>query len=245
MIIIKSELFKKFPEIIFGLSTKIGLGRKPPFFFNLSLTVNDDEKLVIENRKAFFAKLGLNQEQIAFQKQIHSDIIKFVDNPGLLGESDALITSKPNIGLAISVADCTPIFIYDKKNKVIAAVHSGWRGTQKQILKKTLNNLKFHWKSDPENLFIYVGPSISQKNYEVGEDVAVQFDQKYLLMKNAKLYLNVVNANIDMLKKFGIPEEQIEISELCTYEEKDLLHSFRRDGILSGRSLGVIALKGD
>lgn len=245
MIIIKSELFKKFPEIIFGLSTKIGLERKPPYFFNLSLTVNDNEDLVKENRKAFFTQLGLNQEQIAFQKQIHSDIIKFVENPGLLGESDALITSKPNIGLAISVADCTPIFIYDKSNKVIAAVHSGWRGTQKQILKKTLNNLKFHWKSVPENLYIYVGPSISQKNYKVGQEVAVQFDQKYLLKKNGKLYLDVVNANIDMLKQFGIPEEQIEISEYCTYEEKDLLHSFRRDGILSGRSLGVIALKGD
>lgn len=245
MIIIKSELFKKFPEIIFGLSTKIGLERKPPFFFNLSLTVNDDENLVKENRKAFFAQLGLNQEQIAFQKQIHSDLIKFVDNPGLFGESDALITSKPNIGLAISVADCIPIFIYDKNNKVIAAVHSGWRGTQKQILKKTLNNLKSHWKSDPENLYIYVGPSISQKNYEVRQEVAVQFDQKYLLKKNGKLYLDVVNANIDMLKIFGIPEEQIEISEYCTYGKKDLLHSFRRDGIISGRSLGVIALKGD
>lgn len=245
MIIIKSELFKKFPEIIFGLSTKIGLERKPPYFFNLSLTVNDDENLVKENRKEFFAQLGLNQEQIAFQKQIHSDIIKFVDKPGLLGESDALITAKTNIGLAISVADCTPIFIYDKSNMVIAAVHSGWRGTQKQILKKTLNNLKFHWKSAPENLYIYVGPSISQKNYEVGQEVASQFDQKYLLKKNGKLYLDVVNANIDMLRQFGIPEEQIEISEYCTYGEKDLLHSYRRDGIISGRSLGVIALKGD
>ena len=147
------------------------------------------------------------------------------------------------MGLTISTADCTPIFIYDKLNHVIAAVHSGWRGTQKKILKKTLNNLSFHFKSDPKNLFVFVGPSISQKNYEVGHDVAVQFDPVYLKKINGKLYLDVKQVNIDLLFEFGISKSQIEVSELCTFEEKDLLHSYRRDGIISGRAFGVFALK--
>lgn len=243
MEIIHSKFFQNFPELIFGFSIKIGLNRKPPYNFNLSYNVGDDKEIVKENRCAFFNSIGLKPEQIAYQKQIHSDIIKFVEKPGPVGESDALITKFVGIGLAISSADCTPIFIYDKQNKVIAAVHSGWKGTQKRILKKTLNNLKQHYNSKADKLYIYIGPSISQKNYEVGKDVAILFDQKYLKLENGKIYLDVLGANVDMLLEFGIQNEHIEVSTLCTFEQKDLLHSYRRDGKLSGRSLGVIALK--
>lgn len=243
MQLIKSNLFLKYPEIIFGFSTKIGLDRQEPFFFNLSFNVGDNPQNVHENREKFFDALGLKSSQIAFQKQIHSDIIKFVDKPGSVGESDALITNKTNIGLAISVADCTPVFIYDKENKIISAVHSGWRGTVKKIVKKVLSNLSFHYKSKPENLIVFIGPSISQKNYEVGTDVAVLFDQKYLKVENQRLYLDVTSVNKDFLLDFGVPEENIEISNLCTYEEKELLHSFRRDKDKSGRMMGIIALK--
>lgn len=244
MKILFSVLFRKFPEITFGFSTKYGLNRTSPFFFNLSCTVGDNEEIVKENRNYFFDRLGLSTSQIAFQKQIHSDIIKFIETPGSVGESDAMITKKSGIGLAISAADCTPIFIYDPEKSIIAAVHSGWKGTQKQILKKVLSNLDYHFKSGPENLYVYIGPSISQMNYEVGEDVAILFDQKYFLLKEKKIYLDVGRANYDMLLNFGIPKENIEVSEFCTFKEAELLHSYRRDGNRSGRMLGVIALKG-
>lgn len=245
MEIIHSNLFRKFPEIIFGFSTKYGLNRTSPFYFNLSYTVGDDEEIVKENRNYFINRLGLSTSQIAFQKQIHSDIIKFIETPGLIGESDAMITKKSGIGLAISAADCTPIFIYDRENRIIAAVHSGWKGTQKKILKKVLSNLSYHFKSRPENLYVYIGPSISQINYEVGSEVAVLFDHKYLLLKEKKIYLDVGGANFDILQNFGIPKNNIEVSEFCTFKEAELLHSYRRDGINSGRMLGVIALKGE
>lgn len=244
MKIIRSEIFNKYPEIIFGFSTKIGLNRKEPFYFNLSLTVGDNENIVNENRMAFAKGLGLDISQIAFQKQVHSDKITIVEKPGLIGESDALITSKKNLGLAISSADCTPIFIYDNINYIIAAVHSGWRGTQKKILSKTIKRLINDFNSKPENLIIYFGPSIHQKNYEVKENVAELFNSKYLLKTNNKIFLDVLNANLDQLKEFEIPEDRIEVSELCSFEEKDLLHSYRRDGKNSGRSLGIISIKG-
>lgn len=242
--IVRSNLFQKFTEIIFGFSTKIGLNRIGPYFFNMSFTVGDNKKNVEENRKEFFKELGLSSSKIAYQKQMHSSIIKIVNCPGFVGISDAMITNKFNIGLVISSADCTPIFIYDEKNKIIAAVHSGWRGTQKRILEKTLNELSQKFNSKPENLFVYIGPSISQKNYQVGEDVASLFDKKYLAQTNGKIFLDIQGANYDMLLNFGIPKSQIELSNLCTYEEKELLHSYRRDGKFSGRALGVIALRG-
>lgn len=244
MQIIKSRLFDQFPEIIFGLSTKNGLENSTRFHFNLSLTVGDDPAVVLKNRESFFNELGLTTDNVAIQKQIHSDQITIVEKPGVIGESDAMITQKPGIGLAVSTADCVPCFIYDKKNKLISGIHSGWRGTQNKILLKTVNKLKEQFNSDPADLWVYVGPSISQKNYEVGEEVASQFDENYCLRLNGKIYLDVLKANIDMLVQAGIPDDHIEVSPLCSYEENDLLHSYRREGQLSGRALGLIAMKG-
>lgn len=243
MFIIKPYIFGKFPELVCAYSTKIGLNRKAPYYFNLSFSVGDDEKAVLQNREAFFSCVGLQLSQIAFQAQIHSDIVSIAEKPGLTGESDALITTEPNLGLAISTADCTSIYIYDFKQRIIAGVHSGWRGTKLKILEKTLHILFKQFNSKPENLFVYLGPSISQPNYEVGEEVAQSFDKKYVNVINNKFYLDVAGANYDMLKFNGVPVAQIQKSLLCTYEFKELLHSYRRDGLKSGRSLGVIAIK--
>jgi YfiH family protein len=243
MVVLKSCIFSEFPEITFGFSTKIGMNREAPYFFNMSLTGSDKKEIVFENRTAFFNYLGLNYDDVVLQKQIHSDIITYITKGGAIGESDALITDKFNIGLAISSADCTPTFIYDKKNKVITGVHSGWRGTEKKILQKTINRLLNDFNSSPENLFVYMGPSISQKNYEVGPEVTEGFNKKYLEPKGEKFLLDVSAANYDMLIEASIPEKNIEKSILCTYEMKDLLQSYRRDGIHSGRALGVIVLK--
>lgn len=242
--IIRAKIFEKFPFVNFGFSPKYGFERNEPYYFNMSLTVGDDETIVKENREMFFNQLGLKTSEIALQKQIHSDIITVVDKPGIVGESDALITSKINLGLAISAADCTPIFIYDNSKQIIAGIHSGWRGTQKKIVLKVLQKLAYDFSSKQEDLFIYIGPSISQMNYEVGSDVADLFLSDYIKTKNGKLYLDVLSANVDMIEEFGVPVNQIEISPYCSYKEKELLHSFRRDGDRSGRHLGVISLKG-
>jgi polyphenol oxidase len=243
MVVLKSRIFSGFPEIIFGFSTKIGLNRGAPYFFNMSLTGSDNKEIVIENRTAFFKYLGLKYDEVVLQRQIHSDIITYVNKGGEIGESDALITDKFNIGLAVSSADCTPVFIYDKLNKVIAGVHSGWKGTEKKIIQKTLTRLINDFNSSPENLIVYMGPSISQKNYEVGPEVAEIFNNKYLIAKGEKFLLDVPSANYDMLIEVGIPAKNIEKSNLCTYEMKDLLQSYRRDGLASGRALGVIVMK--
>jgi YfiH family protein len=243
MEVLKSRIFSGFPEITFGFSTKIGLNRGAPYFFNMSLTGSDNKEIVIENRTAFFNYLGLKYDEVVLQRQIHSDIITYVKKGGEIGESDALITDKFDIGLAVSSADCTPVFIYDKKNKVIAGIHSGWKGTEKKIIQKTLTGLINEFNSSPENLFVYMGPSISQKNYEVGPEVAEGFNNKYFIPKGDKFLLDVPSANYDMLIEAGIPEKNIEKSDLCTYEMKDLLQSYRRDGLFSGRALGIIVMK--
>ncbi len=243
MTFIKPIIFEQFEELIFGFSTKIGNERTAPYFFNLSRSVGDDENIVEENREMFFNNIELSTDRIVFQKQVHGDAVTIVEEPGFCGESDAMITDKTGVGLVVSSGDCTAVFIYDKKNKVIAGVHSGWRGTEKKILNNTLQKLKEKFNSSPENLFVYIAPSISQINYEVGTEVASFFDYKYLKPANEKYLLDVTGVNLDMLKNFGIPARNIQKSNLCSYENDFLLHSYRRDGQKSGRAFGVIAMK--
>lgn len=246
MVILKSAIFNQYPNIVFGFSTKIGNNShcKPPYNFNMSLSVGDDKNLVEQNRIEFYKELGLDPDNIVYQKQIHTDNIKYVDKAGFAGESDALITDKPNLGLVVGTADCTPIFIYDKNKQIIAAIHSGWRSTQKKILLKTLHTLANVFTSNPKDLIVYIGPSISQMNYEVGEEVAKQFNQNFVKEENNKFYLDVAGLNCNILIEEGVPQKNIQLSNFCTYKMKNLLHSYRREGAASGRAIGVISMKG-
>ncbi len=243
MLVIKPFIFRQFPEIVCGFSTKIGPNSSAPFYFNLSYSVGDKKEIVNGNRALFFAELGLNENTVSYQKQIHEDNIREVNEHGFCGESDGLITTSTNLGLAISSADCPAIFIYDPINKVIAAVHSGWRGTEKQILRKSIIKLKNEFNSDSSNLVIYFGPSISQINYEVGEEVAQKFDEEFILKKEGRFYLDIKAANYKMMLDERVKKSNIQISKLCSYEYESVLHSYRRDGQKSGRALGVIAMK--
>jgi YfiH family protein len=243
MFIIKPYIFNNFPHIVSGVSTKIGPFNASPFYFNLSLNVGDDQEKVVKCRKAFFDELGFKNSEIAFQSQIHSDLITTVNSGGHFGNSDALITSRKNVLLVLTLADCTPILIYDYENEIIAAVHSGWRGAQNQILKKTLLKMNVEFNSRGENLLAYLGPSISQLNYEVGQDVAEMFDQKYVLEHDRNYFLDVASVNYDVLTDFGVKPYNIQKSGLCTFQINELLHSYRRDNHKSGRSLAVIGMR--
>lgn len=245
MLIIKPYIFERFGEIIFGFSTKTGLKRKAPYYFNLSYSVGDEIKNVSENRNAFFNELGLKEEDIAYQKQVHGNKVTVVEFPGNCGNSDAMITTRLNLGLAISTADCCAIFIYASDRKILAGVHSGWRGTAKRILQKTVNILVDDFNCNPEKFICYLSPSISQHNYIVGKEVAEQFEPKYVLEKGGNLHLNIAQANLDMLLLNGVKKNNIQVSNLCTYEYSEILHSYRREGERSGRALGVIAIRGN
>jgi len=243
MLILEPYIFKEFSEIVLGFSTKYGRDYIPPFYFNLSLSVDDDRGKVINNRNQFFGSLGISPGNAAFQKQVHGDNITYVTAPGHSGESDSMITAKKGIALCISTADCTAVFIYDIRRKIVAAVHSGCRGTHKRITEKTVRKLKSDFNCNPGDLFVYLGPSINQVNYEVGKDVAELFDSGYLNTSDGKFFLDVSSANYDMLINEGIPPCQIQQSSLCSFEYIELFHSYRRDGKRSGRSLGIIAMK--
>jgi len=250
MLVIRPFIFRQFPEIVCGFSTKIGPNPSAPFYFNLSYSVGDKKEIVNGRRELFFAELGLNENTVSYQKQVHEDNIREVNEHGFCGESDALITISTNLGLAISSADCPAIFIYDPVKKVIAAVHSGWRGTKKQILRKTILKLKNDFKSNASELVIYLGPSISQINYEVGEeDLHVFVHQRSVVEQHRKaveLYLRgqmPVNQEVGRLREAGVQGQLFHWN--AAIAQNALLAVHEGDGTGAAARVGVAGVERD
>jgi YfiH family protein len=245
--IIRPSIFAKFPEIIVAQSTRLG-GVSPELFgMNLSSHVGDKQANVDENRRLYLEAIGVPSDaKKVYQNQVHSANVTVVHgDEGIVKENDALITSEPNVLLGVTVADCTPILLYDPIAKVIAAVHAGWRGTEQMITLATVRKM-IELGSRPSDIHGFIGASASKEKYEVGFDVATLFEEKYLTPIEKlsdggapKYLLDVKSANLDQLLYLGIPREQIEVSPLCTISD-ERLHSYRRDGKRSGRMLAVI-----
>jgi len=241
--ILISETLVSSPGLIHGISTMIGGNEQPPFYNNMSYKVGDDKERVQSNRNNFFSPLGIDQSRLAIPQQVHSDNVKIISEPGYYENTDALITSEKNLFLIISTADCYSIFIYDRVRNIIAAVHSGWRGSQKKILSKTVNILSKEMGCSIEDLNFFIGPGICAGHFEVGKDVSEMFDNKFVMHNKGKYFVDLKEHILDQLHESGITPEQTEVSPLCTYEEKGYLHSYRRNRINSGRMFSVIGMK--
>jgi polyphenol oxidase len=245
--IIRPTIFDKFPEIIAAQSTRLG-GVSPELFgMNLSSHVGDEQTNVDENRHLYFEAIGIPTDaKKVYQNQVHSANVAVVSgDEGIVKENDALISAEPNVLLGVSVADCTPVLLYDPVTTLIAAVHAGWRGTEQMIALATIRKM-IELGSMPENIYGFIGASASKEKYEVGFEVATLFEERYLTQLDKvsdtgapKYLLDVKSANLDQLLYLGIPREQIEVSPLCTTSD-ERLHSYRRDGKRSGRMLAVI-----
>jgi YfiH family protein len=232
------------PGLVHGVSTKNG--GEPPYYNNLSKHVGDDIETVLHNRRRFCISLGIDISRLAHANQIHSANVSVIDQPGLYKECDTLITAEENLYLVISVADCLPVMIYDNQKKVIANIHSGWRGTQLGIAGAAVEKMRSRFGSLPEDMTVFIGPGISAENFEVGEEVAELFESKYVKKKNSQKYsADIKQCVYDQLTDSGILKQNIEISPYCTFSHKDYLHSYRRDRESSGRMFAVIGMKTD
>jgi polyphenol oxidase len=151
---------------------------------NLGFTEWDSRDRVVENRAKFFAALGAGKMRVAALRQIHSDIVHVVGAAEFpQGEQapkgDALITRKPGVLLTIQTADCVPILLADTRQRAVAAIHSGWRGTAQRIAEKTLGRMQMEFGTRPQDVIAALGPGIGGCCYEVGHDVVKEFTAKF------------------------------------------------------------------
>ncbi len=238
--ILQPKIFSQRSEIVCAVSTKLNAHHLSPSGMNISYKVGDDPSVVRRNREAFFSVLMIDERDLAIPSQVHGDRIEQVDHPGKFDGCDAMITDKEGVVLSVTIADCVPVILYDPAAKLVAAVHSGWRGCQVKVLEKTMERLETSYHSRPENLLAYIGPSAGACCYEVGEEVAREFSAEYLSGTHTQPHLDLRAINRDVLLRRGVPPANLEISKYCTICNPGLFHSHRRDGKASGRMMAVI-----
>lgn len=229
-----------------GFSTRIG-GVSQGIYasMNLSFQRGDDEHDVRENFKRIAAAIGVKEEEITFSKQTHTANVREVSledkGKGLTKQmdydnADGLVTNVPGICLATFYADCVPLFFVDPKKRAIGLSHSGWRGTVEKIGKRTVEKMSQLYGSRPEDIYAAVGPSICQDCYEVTGDVIEGFQKNFreeywkeLFYKkeNGRYQLNLWKANEFVLREAGVLEEHLEVTNLCTCCNPELLFSHR------------------
>jgi YfiH family protein len=233
-------------QIISAISTRNG-GVSKGYFSSLNTgrSTTDDKNDVEENRRLFFSDLGIDESDAALSYQVHGCEILKVENACRENGFDALITNKKNLTLIVSIADCTPILIHDPIKNVIAAIHAGWRGTVAEIVFKTIERMKNEYQSNAKDCKMFVGPCIGFDRFEVGNEVADHFsgNLKRFVSSNNKYFVDLKGANKMQGIKAGIPENNIEVSELCTFCEENLFFSHRRDKGYTGRMIAVIRMK--
>lgn len=220
-----------------------------------SLNINgycgDAKEDVAENRRLLCMSLNLSDEsRLVIPHQTHGTTVLTVDKTFLsldeeqrqqrLEGIDAVITNVPQICIGVSTADCIPIIIYDVVHHAAAAIHAGWRGTVARIVKKAVAALQAAFGSQPVELQAWIGPGISLKNFEVGQEVYDQFAEagfqmERIAMKYEKWHIDLPMCNRMQLEEAGVPLQSIRQMAVCTYDQTDDYFSARRLGINSGR----------
>ena len=255
------SLFNQYKEIAhFCTDRKGGASMGNYASFNLSPYSGDQPNDYAGNQALLCHQLGITPEQLIIPYQTHGSEIREIDHSFIqlpndeksyaLKGVDALFTRLPHVCIGVTTADCVPLLFYDPLQKVIAVAHAGWRGTCARIAEKTLHKLTDVYGSNPADVRVVIGPSISAEVYEVGKEVVENFEMagfdlpEIIIQKNHSIHLDLWKANQQSLEKAGITGEHIQVSGICTYTEHERYFSARRLGIKSGRMLSGVMLIG-
>ncbi|MGH9746233.1 MAG: peptidoglycan editing factor PgeF [Candidatus Acidiferrales bacterium] len=198
--ILEAPAFARLDWLVHGFSTRPGgasnlkplrNGREASEkVLNLGFTEWDTRQRVFGNRGKFFAGIGAAKMRVVMLRQVHSDIVHAVtaangshsgspDASEPAPQGDALITRERGFLLVVQTADCIPILLADTKRRAVAAIHSGWRGTVRRIAEKTLGRMQMEFGTQPRDVIAAVGPGIGQSCYEVGTEVAAEFQAQF------------------------------------------------------------------
>ena len=206
------------------------------------------------NYKNLYKSLGLDYSKLVkIEHQIHSNFVEKVDSENQsFTNIDGLLTNKNGISLSLRFADCTPILLYDPVKKVIANIHSGWRGTVQKIGQKGAKKMIQNYGCDPKNIIACIGPCIGKCHFEVDEDVEKIFEEtfsylnvneKIISKKNKKYHIDTTLINRLILQEAGLLSKNIYESNICTVCNSDLIHSYRADKEKSGRNITVLGMR--
>lgn len=218
---------------------------------NLSRRDGDPEANALENRRRVGDALGL--QKLVFARQVHGNRVRMIDrapDDGVIGECDAMITNVRGIGLVAQTADCVPLLLHDPVQNTIAAIHSGWRGTVREIARQAIDALMVAYGSRPADLRAAIGPAISRENYRVGPEVLEAFIDLFGSLEGlAGPTDGAGGARLDntaavhrQLIEAGVEADNIWISGECTLADERFFSCRRAKGGPFGGQAGVIGL---
>lgn len=233
------------PKNVKAFTTKrTGGGSKPPYdSFNFCLQTGDNPSDVLTNHKKLFQELNLPSEPFWLQQE-HTNIVIHL-KPNMqknMPIADASFATKPNLVCVVQTADCVPILICDKAGTTVCTIHAGWKGIAKGIIEETIKALDI----DHKKLLAWLGPAVGANSFETNDDVREIFikhdpnAQKAFVRHNNKFLTNIYLLASQRLNAIGVTS--IYGGEYCTFAQKELFFSFRRDGEKSGRMANLIWL---
>jgi len=244
--LIKSKKLTKIKNLQHGFFNSVG-GKSKNIY--KSLNCGSESKDSLSNIKK---KFNNSTKEIFLLRQIHSNKFVYIDKKykyGTKPKADAIITDQRNLPIAVLTADCAPILICDNKKKMIAAIHSGWKGAYKGIISKVIKFM-INKGCKLKDITAVIGPSISVKNYEVKDDFKKKFikrdkkNMKYFNIVNNKLYFNLPMYIHSLLLSNKI--KNVENLKIDTFNVKNKFFSARRALRLShndyGRNISIIML---
>lgn len=232
-----------FPKLRHGVFTRNGgFSKKPYSSLNLSLSVGDDEGSAMQNRS--LVSMCMDDGELVFTKQMHdADVIVVSKANSFPFIGDALVSNVENRMLAIKIADCQSVLMYDPVRNVVANVHSGWRGSIKNVIGSAIDAMKERFDCRPSDIFAGISPSLGPCcaefiNYE--REIPEQF-WKY---KDSANHIDFWRISTDQLCDAGVMPGNIYSSGICTKCNTDLYFSYRGEKT-TGRFAAVIGMTGD
>lgn len=236
-----------------AFSTRVG-GTSAGVFGTLNLgnpsgvQEQDADERIQENYRRLQHPIGLAERQRCYVHQVHGGVVVPVEtgkpHDGRT-KADALVTRDPGRLLSVRYADCTPVLMSDDTGKVVAAVHAGWRGVIAGVVPRALATMGVEAK----RVVAAIGPCITQDAFEVGPEVVEEFrkafggDAPVRVRPDGKGMVDLIESIRRQLVSAGVPNDQIDLTDRCTYRDADEFFSHRRDKGVTGRMAAVIGVK--
>lgn len=251
-----------FENLLHFVSTRAGGTSDRNFSsLNTGFHVGDNNFRVLQNRRILMDALGVDLAACTFANQCHSANVAIVNETGkgkgamerdtAIPNTDGMVTNVPGICLAVQVADCVPVLLYDPVHRVVASLHAGWKGTLRKIVQETIAKMVRHYDTRAENIYAGLGPSNGPCCYEVGEDVYREARGSLGTLKGivteskkpGKYIFDQWEANVRQLKEKGVPADHIELAEICSECRHEEFFSSRKHQGVTGRFMAGIMQK--
>ncbi len=245
--IIQPLFNEKLPGIVHGAVSRYGGVSPQPFATNnISFGVGDEQQNVRANREIIKEQLGL--QRLVSARQVHGQDVHRVESPvegdSIVNGVDGLITDVKGVGLMIGHADCQAVLFYDRVQRAVGAVHSGWRGNVANILATTIEAMADQFGSKPEDLHVAIGPSLGPCCAEF-VNYREELPQSFRQYRESENHFNFWEISRAQLQECGVPDKQIFCAEICTSCSTEYF-SYRRacrNGTgITGRNGTLIAL---